>query len=239
MKYKFLNLALALLMSSFVNIAYAGIIVSFSGNLSNFNPGPFEKTADYFGSFTLDENIIPTGATNNFYGVVNNFTLDVVETTGTITFTGTGGKLQQFSSGSGATDFISIALGGSNGSVSGSTSFEYTDTQTGQLTTSLFSLKTISFDLRGSNLFGSPLIVASNLNTSDFGYRRFVMDFIRPTGVPIGNWGSINTLGSVSFANNKLSQVPEPSTFIIFGLGLMGLALRRVKSCNNLLITIN
>ncbi|PCI60398.1 MAG: hypothetical protein COB35_09105 [Gammaproteobacteria bacterium] len=240
MKIKLLNIVLVVLVSSFVSMAHAGLIVTFSGNVNNFNPGPFENTADYSGSFTLDDTITPTGANNNFTGAVINFTLDVIETTGTTTFTGTGGKLQQFSSGSGATDFITIALGGTNGSVTGSTSFKYIDTKTGLLTTSLFTLKTIKFDLRGSSLFGSPLIVASNLNTSDFSYRRFVMDFIRPkTGVPIGNWSSINTLGAVSFANNKLSQVPEPATFIIFGLGLMGLALCRVKNCNNTLATIN
>jgi len=223
-------LYILILLSGYSVTACAGVIVTFGGNLSNFNPGPFENTAEYSGSFMLDDSIAPTGPNNNFDGAVTNFTVSIFETTGTATFTGTGGLLQQFSNAANTNNFVSIHLGGSNGSVNGSTSFSYIDTQTGLSVDSLFTLTNISFDLRGSDLFNSPLIVASNLDTSDFSYRRFVMGFERPiTGVPIGNWSSINTLRSVNFGDEQSSEIPEPSTLAIFALGMMGLASRKFK----------
>lgn len=215
--------------------AQATVIVTFGGNLSNFNPGPFENTADYSGSFELDTTVTATGPNNSYNGAVDNFTVSIFETTGTTTFTGMNGRLQQFSSASGATDFISISLNNSCcGSVSGSTNFSYTDGSTGNPTTGLFTLSSINFDLRGANLFTDPLQIATGLSAGDFNYRSFTMGFIRPaTGVPIGNWGSINRGGSFNLltfqgASQQITTVPEPGGLALILIGLFAsFGLRR------------
>jgi hypothetical protein len=229
---------LAAAMTLSIAPAQATVIVTFGGNLSNTNPGPFENTADYSGSFELDTTVTATGANNNYNGAVDNFTVSIFETTGTKTFTGMNGRLQQFSSRSGATDFIQVSLNnGCCGSVSGSTNFTYTDRSTGNPTTGLFTLSSIRLDLRGANLFTDPLQIASNLSTGDFSYRKFTMGFIRPTtGVPIGNWSSINLGGNFNLltfqgSSQQMGTIPEPGGLSLLLIGLFasfGLR-RRVK----------
>jgi hypothetical protein len=59
-------LCILILLSGYSVTACAGIIVTFGGNLSNFNPGPFENTAEYSGSFMLDNSIVSSEPNNNF-----------------------------------------------------------------------------------------------------------------------------------------------------------------------------
>ena len=215
--------------------AQATVIVTFGGNLNNFNPGPFENTADYSGSFELDTTVTATGPNNDYNGAVDNFTVSIFETTGTTTFTGMNGRLQQYSSRSGATDFIQVSLNnGCCGLVSGSTNFTYTDRRTGNSVTNLFTLSSIKFDLRGANLFTDPLQIATGLSAGDFSYRSFTMGFIRPaTGVPIGNWSSINrgsnfNLLTFQGASQQITAVPEPGGLALLIMGLFaGFGLRR------------
>ncbi len=245
-----ISLLTYLLTSITITTAQASVTVTFAGSLSNANPGPFETNAKYSGTFNLDESIIPTGPNNYFVGAVTDFTVSIVETTGTTTFTGTGGLLKQFSNTKDTADFITIELGGSKGIVNGSTLFKYIDTKTGLPEVFLFTLKKISFDLRGSSLFESPLTVYSNFDSNDLWYQKFTMEFDRPhfyhtindhqtfshpsfdhpsTNVPIANRSSINTLESVTFGDGQASTLLQPSFILLVGLIIFTIARRLRK----------
>jgi hypothetical protein len=172
------------------------VTVNFSGTMDQFNAGPYGGGTAFSGSFTLDETVMATGANNAFLGAVDNFMLTI----GTDDFTGENGKANQFSSSSGATDFFTINLGGSFGTVSGSAG---TDALTG-----------VSVDWRGSDLFDDPTVLAHDLTIADFSYKRVVFAF-ETSGSVIDNASEIN-FGSASV-------VPVPAAAWLFGSGLIGL----------------
>ena len=172
------------------------VVVSFSGTLDAFNTGPFNAGDAFSGSFILDESV--TTSNGVFTGAVDSFTLTVA---GQV-FTGTNGRIQQFSSANGLTDFISINLGGSNGSVSGS------------VRPDVFTH--FSADWRGANLFTDKNTLAHDLTIADFGYTRITIGFNNSSFD-----SAIDAASSITFG--PLTSVPLPASAWLLASGMLGL----------------
>jgi len=183
---------------SLISTASQAVTVSFSGVMDGFNAGPFSGGTAFSGSFMLDESVVATGGVSTFSGAVDNFVLEI---DGNV-FTGNNGNVQQFSSASGATDFFTIDIGGSNGSVSGTVG---PDVFTG-----------FSVDWRGSNLFADTTVLAHDLTTADFSYTRVIFEFNDLISESVIDNASVINFGSVS-------AVPVPAAVWLFGSGLLGL----------------
>ena len=212
--------AFALLAS--VGTANATILVEFTGAVDSFNPGPLTPLSPIQGSFSIDHNIASTGASmiRVFSGAINDLSITIDDSLlGSLVFTGQGGDLTQFCQVNPPTTppndpvtpcdpgtrFVSIAVGGSAGTVTGNAGgFDFTK---------------VSFDLRGSELFGNPFNPANDLTrdgvVDDFGYARMILSF---DGVSFGLERSLDTI--------RFSAIPEPSTGLLLGLGLAGIAAR-------------
>jgi len=91
----------------------APITIDFTGAVDFFNPGPFTQNAALSGQIVLDDTVVPTGPSNTVDNVITGFSLTILEPDGPVTDTkdGTGGRVQQFSSADGSTEFVSIGLG--------------------------------------------------------------------------------------------------------------------------------
>ncbi len=177
------------------------VLVTFDGTISNFNPGPFSGGEAFSGSFVMDESVTATGSSiKTFSAALDSFTLTV----GTFTFSGENGRIQQFSSSGGATDFLSLSLGGSTGTVSGNVGS--------------FALTKVTMDWRGGNLFTDRSILAHDLVTTDFGYRRTTFTFSDTST----NSTAINSSSTITVG--PLTSVPVPAAAWLFGSGLLGLA---------------
>ena len=181
------------------------VTVSFDGVIDQFNVGPFAGGDSFSGSFTLDESIMASGVLNTYDGVVDDFQVTIAG----VLFTGENGSVQQFSSANGATDFWTLSLGGAQGSVAG--------------TVGVDTITSIYFDWRGSDLFGDPTILAHDLATADFNYRRVTFGFDTSDSI-------IDNAQNISFGS--LQAVPVPAAVWLFGSGLLGLVgvARRKKA---------
>ncbi|VAW76723.1 hypothetical protein MNBD_GAMMA15-167 [hydrothermal vent metagenome] len=180
--------------------ASQAITVTFSGTLDPNNVAPFAASDTFSGSFELDESVVPTGgSTATYTGIVDNFTLDVA---GNI-FTGQNGRVQQFTGSGGGTDFFTLSLGGSNGTISGSV---------GTNTINRFTV-----DWRGAALFPDPFVLAQDLTTGDFSYRRFTLRFNDGTTTTT----TIDNAADITFGSATV--VPVPAAVWLFGSGLVGL----------------
>lgn len=189
----------------------ADVIINYTGTVDNFNSGPFTSGAAITGQIVLDETVVATGVNNTFNNVITSFSFHVAEpgVSGGLTYTGSGGRVQQFSNAGGTTDFLSVALNGSNGSFSGPSHNGYTP---------------LSFDIdfRGADLFSDPTILASNLTEADFSRSFLSFTFGHPT---LANALMVERgLDTVSFTSDS---VPEPGTVLVFGVGVLAIALNR------------
>lgn len=188
------------------------ITVDFNGVLDPFNVAPFTNGDAFTGSFNLDEAIVPTGTnTKTFTGVVDNFTLDVA---GNL-FTGQNGRVQQFTGSGGGTDFFSLLLGGNNGSISGAVGVN--------------TITKFTVDWRGPALFTDPAVLAQNLTTSDFSFRRITMRFSDGSTATT----TIDNASQITFGS--ASVVPVPAAVWLFGsglLGLLGIARRKAQEAS-------
>ncbi|MFP6656376.1 MAG: hypothetical protein VCB25_12180, partial [Myxococcota bacterium] len=114
------------------NSAGATILVEFTGSVDQFNYGPLTPFSSITGSFMIDDGIDSTGSLGirDFDGAVDDFSLEIDDTIlGMLLFSGQDGVFSQFCStppdeaygpcGTGG-HFISVGVGGSNGSVTGS-----------------------------------------------------------------------------------------------------------------------
>ncbi len=192
-----------LLILSLVASASHAVPVTFSGTISRFNPGPFAGGETFTGSFTMDETVVPTGATKLFAGALDNFILTV----GSYTFTGSNGNIRQFTGSGGATDFFSVSIGNGVGTLSGNVGSSI--------------LTGFSVDWRGADLFADPAVLANNLTRADFGFSRVSIAFdnsIRNT--------AINNASDIQFG--PASSVPTPPTaWLVVAAALIGLLLGR------------
>ena len=188
------------------------ISVNFNGVLDPFNVAPFTTGDVFTGSFDLDEAVIPTGSgTKTFTGVVDNFMLDVA---GNI-FTGQNGRLQQFTGSGGGTDFFSLSIGGSNGTISGNI---------GANTINRFTV-----NWRGAALFPDPSVLAQNLTTGDFSFKRITIRFSDGSTTT----STIDNASNIAFGGT--SVVPVPAALWLFGsglLGMIGIARRKARGAS-------
>jgi len=213
--------ALALL--AVVGTANATILVEFQGAVDSFNPGPLTALSPIEGSFSIDDSLLSTGAgmTRTFSGSINDLSITIDDSLlGPLAFFGQGGDLTQFCQvnppGTPPNDsltpcdpgtrFVSVGVGGSEGTVTGNADS--------------YDFVRVSFDLRGTELFDNPFNVANNLTrdgpVDDFGYARMTMSF---DGISFGLERSLDTI--------RFSAIPEPSTALLIGAGLCGMAAMR------------
>lgn len=190
---------LAILLFILSPIGHA-IEVRFSGELDRFNTGPFSGGDSFFGSFTIDESVVPTGTGSQlFSGAIDNFQLTVAGNF----FSGENGRLLQLDLTGGA-DALGVSIGNGHGTVD--------DHGFGN------DFDGVSFDWRGPQLFPNPSVLASDLTTADFNYRRIVMRF------------GVNTLtyaiDNVDFIEFTGSPVPAPASVWLAAVGL-GLFLKK------------
>lgn len=189
----------------------ADVIINYTGSVDNFNSGPFTSGAAISGQIVLDDTVVATGVNNTFNNVITSFSFHVAEpgVSGGITYTGSGGRIQQFSSAGGTTDFLSVSLNGSNGSFAGPSHNGYTP---------------LSFDIdfRGANLFTDPTVLATNLTEADFSRSFLSFNFSHPT---LSNALMVErSLDTVSFTSDS---VPEPGTALVLSVGVLAVVINR------------
>ncbi len=175
------------------------VTVQFSGKLDAANTGPFTAGDTFSGSFVIDETVTPNNGI--FSGAIDDFVLNIAG----YTLTGENGRLNQFSSGNGDTDFMAIKLGGASnpqGTVNGNAG---TDVFTG-----------FTADWRGGSLFGDKNVPAHDLTWDDFSYYRVTFEF---------NNNVLDTVidDATGITVGPLSAVPLPAGFWLLGSGLLGL----------------
>jgi hypothetical protein len=192
----------------------APITIDFTGAVDFFNPGPFTREVALQGQITLDDTVIPSGPNNTFDNVITGFSLTISEPGGDITYTnsGAGGRVNQFTSADGSTEFVSVAFGGSAG---------------GAFNIPLGAplLTSFSIGFRGTDLFGDPTELATGLTEADFSFSRADFNF--------NNNGTNQlmverVLDTVTFSGERQTvAVHAPGASLLFALGLAGLWARR------------
>ena len=189
----------------------APITVDFTGFVDFFNPGPFTRDVPLSGQFVLDDTVVASGPNNTFNNVITSLTLTIAEPSGAVIYTnsGTGGRVLQFSSADGSTEFISVAFGGGAGGAF-------------NIPTGAPLITSFSIDFRGADLFGDPTVLATGLTEADFSFSRADFNF---------NNGGTNqlmverVLNTVTFSGEPQSEaVPAPGAALILALGLFGIA---------------
>lgn len=196
------------------SLSAAPVTIDFTGFVDQFNPGPFTRNVALQGQITLDDTVVPSGPNNTFDNVITGFSLTIAETTGDITYTnnGTGGRVQQFSSADGSTEFVQLAFGGG---------------APGVFTSPAGAPQITSFgiDFRGADLFVDPRILATGLTDADFGFSFMTSRF---------DAGGLNqlmverSLDTVTFSGERQTvSVHAPGGTALLVLGLAGLWARR------------
>lgn len=195
-------------------VTAAPVTIDFTGFVDQFNPGPFTRNVALQGRITLDDTVVPSGPNNTFDNVVTGFSLTIAETGGDITYTndGTGGRVQQFLSADGSTEFVQIGFGGG---------------APGVFTSPVGAPQITSFgiDFRGPDLFADPTVLATGLTEADFGFSFMTSRF---------DFGGLNqlmverSLNTVTFSGERQTvSVHAPGATALFALGLAGLWARR------------
>ena len=187
----------------------APVVIDFTGEVDQFNPGPLTAFSALSGQIVLDDTTIPAGINNSFENAILSFALTVAEPGGPVAFAGAGGRVQQFVGVGGTLDFIQIGLGGSAG---------------GSLTGSAGGIDLIGFgiDFRGPALFADPTVLATGLTGADFTFSRMTLNFDAPGLLSLAIDRSLDT---VSFSGDpQTAPVPAPAPVLIFALGLLALA---------------
>ncbi|CAN0519730.1 unnamed protein product, partial [Laminaria digitata] len=192
----------------------APVTVDFTGFVDQFNPGPFTRNVALQGQITLDDTVIPSGPNNTFENVITGFSLTISEIGGDITYTnnGTGGRVEQFSSADGTTEFVEIAFGG------GAPGTFVSPVGAPQMTS-------FGIDFRGADLFADPTALATGLTEADFGFSFMTSRF---------DFGGLNqlmvdrSLDTVTFSGERQTvSVHAPGATALFVLGFAGLWVRR------------
>lgn len=187
------------------------------GFVDQFNPGPFTRNVALQGRITLDDTVVPSGPNNTFDNVITGFSLTISETAGDITYTnsGTGGRVQQFSSADGSTEFVQVAFGG------GAPGIFTSPGGAPQITS-------FGIDFRGADLFADPTVLATGLTEADFGFSFMTSRF---------DFGGSNqlmverSLDTVTFSGERQTvSVHAPGATALFALGLTGLWARRRRA---------
>jgi hypothetical protein len=192
--------------------AAAPVVIDFTGAVDFFNPGPFTQNVALGGQITLDDTVVATGPNNTFNNVIIGLSLTIAEPGGPVVYSnnGTGGRVSQFSSADGLTEFVSVAFGGGAG---------------GAFNASAGAPQITSFniDFRGADLFGDPLVLATGLTEIDFSFSRANFNF---------NVGGVNSLmvervlDTVTFSGNpQTAAIPAPGAALILGFGLIGVSM--------------
>ena len=189
----------------------APITIDFTGAVDFFNPGPFTQEAPLSGQITLDDTVVPFGPNNTFNNVITGFSLTISEPGGPVTYTnnGTGGRVQQFTGAGGVGEFITIAFGGGAGGV-------FTSPAGEPLMTSF------NFDLRGTDLFADPTVLATGLTEADLTNSRANF-FFNVNG--LSQLMVERALDTVTFSGERqTAAVSAPGAPLILAIGLFGLA---------------
>ncbi|MGB0630162.1 MAG: PEP-CTERM sorting domain-containing protein [Alphaproteobacteria bacterium] len=200
---------------STVCVQAAPVVIDFTGQVDQFNPGPFTAGSAMTGQITLDDTVVATGVNNSFDNVILAFTLTVVDGVNHV-FTGSGGRVQQFI-GAGGVEFIDLGLGGvAGGTVSGNIGG--------------IAMTSFGIDFRGADLFGDPTVLGTGLTRPDFSRAWLTtrFDVIGPQGLMVER-----SLDTVSFTGiPQGAAVSAPGTLALFGLGFFGIAagLRRRRT---------
>lgn len=198
-------------------LSAAPVTIDFTGFVDQFNPGPFTRNVALQGRITLDDTVVPSGPNNTFDNVITGFSLTISETAGDLTYTnnGTGGRVQQYSSADGSTEFVQVAFGGGAPGV-------FTSPGGAPQITSF------GIDFRGSDLFGDPAVLATGLTEADFGFSFMTSRF---------DAGGLNqlmverSLDTVTFSGERQTvSVHAPGGTALLVLGLAGLWSRRHRT---------
>lgn len=191
--------------------AAAPVVIDFTGAVDFFNPGPFTQNVALGGQITLDDTVVATGPNNTFNNVITGFSLTIAEPGGPVVYSnnGTGGRVQQFI-GAGSTEFISVAFGGGAGG-------------TFNASAGAPQITSFNIDFRGADLFGDPLVLATDLTEIDFSFSRANFNF------NVGGFNSLmveRVLDTVTFSGNpQTAAIPAPGAALILGFGLIGISI--------------
>lgn len=192
----------------------APITIDFTGFVDQFNPGPFTRNVALQGRITLDDTVVPSGPNNTFNNVITGFSLTISETAGDITYTnsGVGGRVQQFTSADGTTEFVSVAFGGGAPGL-------FTSPGGAPVITSF------GIDFRGTDLFVDPTVLATGLTEVDFGFSFMTSRF----DLNAANLLMVERLlDTVTFSGERQTAVvTAPGISLLLAIGLLGLAVRR------------
>ncbi len=224
MKFKFLNAVVVGLTIAFSFNANAGLIIT-AGELITFGDGNSSETAQSIDKVTFN---VTTG-TNVIFDILAweaqlNDPVSFIDlnSDGEITVLST--YLILFDSNYNYLTSTSNSIGslGLDGSISTIDSyFSYTFSQTGEYVLAIaengVSIDEARVGVAYNRIFNPHLFLGDNLH-QDHADWQLSMRFESGSVTNI----NVNTLG-----NSALNEVPEPSTFVIFALGLMGLKSRK------------
>ena len=117
--------------------------------------------------------------------------------------------MQQFI-GAGSTEFNSVAFGGGAGG-------------TFNASAGAPQITSFNIDFRGADLFGDPLVLATDLTEIDFSFSRANFNF------NVGGFNSLmveRVLDTVTFSGNpQTAAIPAPGAALILGFGLIGISI--------------
>lgn len=190
-------IVLILLFSS--SFAQAMILVTFGGLTNHHNNGPFNGPVLFSGSFKLDESVVATVNGTKFEGAVDDLRLNIDD----FNFTGNNGYLRQITNPENTRDLMEIIITDLNGDISPGGAI----------------LTKVRFDWRGiqnQNLFLDSSVIASDLITSDFNYRKVEFWFDNSSSNTVIDFAQQINFGTAS-------PVPVPAAVWLFGSGLLGL----------------
>lgn len=197
--------------------AQAAVVISYTGTVDQFNFGPFTRGAAITGEIVLDTSVTPTefGGTYSFSNVISSFSMTIAELTGPVTYTGSGGRVQQFI-GASDTQFLQLGLGGNPGG-----------TITGPLFNG-FTPTAFGIDFRGDPdaLFADPGVLATGLTELDFSRSFLTFNLDKPGAGVLEKLMVERRLDTVTFSGTA-SGVPGPAALALLGLGLIALGMRR------------